>query len=87
MGTFFRSKKAKKPPRKTTSPKKPVKEIMKDIICASCGAKNRPEVNFCEDCGKELVKHETAAERVCPNCDAKVRSRVEFCEDCGKKLH
>jgi hypothetical protein len=63
-----------------------------DRICAGCGASNRDDVHFCEECGQSLaaepaVMIAAGAETLsCPACGLTNRSGISFCEECGQSL-
>ena len=47
--------------------------------CPGCGHENRPELNFCTDCGAKL-------ELGCPSCGAQSQPGERFCGRCGQTL-
>ena len=47
--------------------------------CARCGVENLEGMNFCEECGAQLV-------RSCPSCAQEVKSTAKFCGKCGAPL-
>lgn len=49
------------------------------VICAKCGASNKPGVKFCGQCGNKLAK-------TCPKCGEAVEDKHKFCPNCGLSL-
>ena len=58
-----------------------VKEIKGESypICPTCGTKNEPNAQFCDNCGTPLSK-------ICSQCGEQNDSDANFCRKCGKKL-
>ena len=50
-----------------------------EIACASCGAQQPVDANFCTSCGAAL-------RRLCPACGAEQVSSALFCSACGTRL-
>jgi predicted ATPase/class 3 adenylate cyclase len=49
------------------------------VLCANCGAANRPSSKFCSECGSVLSTR-------CPKCASPVRPEAKFCDECGTQL-
>ncbi len=47
--------------------------------CASCGAENDGDAQFCDGCGRPL-------DRTCPACGAKNDGDAQICDGCGRPL-
>jgi predicted ATPase/class 3 adenylate cyclase len=47
--------------------------------CSRCNQQNRPEAQFCSECGAKL-------EPVCPACGAQLLVDAKFCDHCGIRL-
>jgi serine/threonine protein kinase len=63
------------------------------LVCPACGARSRPDVRFCEQCGERLALAPTPVKAapeaqgpVCPACREQNRPGVRFCERCGASL-
>jgi predicted amidophosphoribosyltransferase len=54
--------------------------------CLNCNAQNRPNIKFCEKCGKPLEVMTTAQAGVCASCGYKNQPGMRFCENCGERL-
>jgi len=54
-------------------------ETGSSMQCAKCGAGNRNQARFCEECGTPLTL-------ACPRCGAPVLVGKKFCGDCGMAL-
>ena len=52
-----------------------------EIICPSCGLRNRAEANFCGGCG-----HSLRVGLVCSSCGAAVEGAYRFCGSCGSRI-
>ena len=53
---------------------------MSDFVhCSRCNQQNRPEAQFCSECGAKL-------EQVCPGCGAQLLVDAKFCDHCGIRL-
>ena len=48
-------------------------------VCARCGATNRAEAKFCDDCGAALST-------TCASCGHVNAADATFCDECGKPL-
>jgi hypothetical protein len=44
--------------------------------CPQCAHANRPDANFCEECGAPLA-------RTCANCGAQLSPTAKFCSECA----
>jgi len=51
--------------------------------CPKCGFENRPNLQFCEQCGEPLGQAGTVA---CAACGHPNAAGLRFCEECGKPL-
>jgi len=49
------------------------------VHCSHCNQQNRPEAQFCSECGAKL-------EQVCPGCGAQLLVDAKFCDHCGIRL-
>jgi predicted ATPase/class 3 adenylate cyclase len=49
------------------------------VNCPNCAADNRPDANFCRECGTALAGR-------CPACGASNESDQKFCDHCGTLL-
>ena len=57
--------------------------------CPNCGAKIRPDMAFCSNCGAHLVQPEqpkAAASAFCSNCGAPLAAGAAFCTGCGARV-
>ena len=60
--------------------------------CPTCSHENRPEAQFCKQCGQSLGSRAAPAAppaiqgTVCPACGATAKPRARFCPRCGKPL-
>ena len=60
--------------------------------CPTCGHENRPEAQFCKQCGQSLATQAAQTEpapmtgTVCPACGATAKPQARFCPRCGKQL-
>jgi hypothetical protein len=62
--------------------------------CAACGAENRDNANFCNECGtlfSQPVSKRVSAFHIepfvaCPTCGGEVRSQLRTCPGCGADL-
>ena len=60
--------------------------------CPTCGLENRPEAQFCKQCGQPLESQvaptapPAISGTVCPACGATAKPRARFCPRCGKPL-
>ena len=52
-----------------------------EIICPSCGWRNRAGANFCGVCG-----HSLRVGLVCKSCGAAVEGAYRFCGRCGGRV-
>ena len=52
-----------------------------EIICPSCGLRNRAGANFCGGCG-----HSLRVGLVCSSCGAAVEGAYRFCGSCGSRI-
>ncbi len=49
------------------------------LICSNCGHENRPDRNYCSNCGSELII-------ICPVCRSSNKPGDRYCGECGKPL-
>lgn len=55
--------------------------------CANCGAPLRPDVRFCEACGRPVAAEASGPPaRFCGRCGAALKAGQRFCEACGAPL-
>lgn len=52
---------------------------MTSPVCMGCGASNRDEARFCNQCGNSLA-------RTCSGCDAALTPGARFCDGCGTSV-
>ncbi|UCC61551.1 MAG: FHA domain-containing protein [Anaerolineae bacterium] len=55
--------------------------------CLHCQTPNRPDAQYCINCGQPLVADRTVTlSPTCPQCGAQVRQQARFCPACGHVL-
>lgn len=53
------------------------------IECRECGTEINSKLNFCPECGSEILP---AKKQKCSNCESLVASEAKFCPECGTNL-
>ncbi len=70
--------------------KERINTIKSASLCPNCGAKIKPNMMFCSECGSKLPAREqpvkTGDAQYCSNCGAPMAAGSMFCTSCGAKI-
>jgi ABC-2 type transport system ATP-binding protein len=69
--------------------KMPIRPDLKattDKFCVSCGARLKPNANFCSKCGSTSQEHIKSTGRSCQTCGAQLKANANYCSKCGSSV-
>ena len=86
--------------RKIAEYEEEIRNIKKDIVCASCGAEIDDDATTCPKCGAPVVQQQPQPQeqqqppnanpantpKFCPSCGAALQPNTAFCASCGLKV-